>query len=444
MLHAKSSEEIYKQACEVLPGGVSRNTVFRKPYPHYAGTASGCYITDIEGVSRIDFANNMAALIHGHAHPAIVQAVVEQLHKGTAYTLASEIEVAYAQLLCARAPGFEKIRFVNSGTEAVMTMIKASRAYTGRPKIAKAEGAYHGTYDFAEVSQTANPTNWGDINKPNSVALANGTPQGVLNDVIIFPFNDIERTLAILDQQADQIACVIIDPVPHRVGLLQGTNEFIEAVYQWTRRNGALLVFDEVVTFRVNYSGAQENYSVKPDLTALGKIIGGGFPVGAVTGRSDVMQVLDPRSSKVLFPHSGTFSANPITMTAGYVAMKLFDLDAVQKLNALTAKAIGQIEEAVKIADVPVSITGAGSMFRIHLTKTPPTTYREAYQTKEAAKVIEELLDYVYFNENLLMINTFACMFSTALTQMEVDKLSEALLRAFKIMKPKIDSLQNS
>ncbi|MDO8898887.1 MAG: aminotransferase class III-fold pyridoxal phosphate-dependent enzyme, partial [Bacteroidales bacterium] len=119
MLHAKSSEEIYKQACEVLPGGVSRNTVFRKPYPHYAGTASGCYITDIEGVSRIDFANNMAALIHGHAHPAIVQAVVEQLHKGTAYTLASEIEVAYAQLLCARAPGFEKIRFVNSGTEAV-------------------------------------------------------------------------------------------------------------------------------------------------------------------------------------------------------------------------------------------------------------------------------------------------------------------------------------
>ncbi|MDO8899328.1 MAG: aminotransferase class III-fold pyridoxal phosphate-dependent enzyme, partial [Bacteroidales bacterium] len=296
----------------------------------------------------------------------------------------------------------------------------------------------------AEVSQTANPTNWGDINKPNSVALANGTPQGVLNDVIIFPFNDIERTLAILDQQADQIACVIIDPVPHRVGLLQGTNEFIEAVYQWTRRNGALLVFDEVVTFRVNYSGAQENYSVKPDLTALGKIIGGGFPVGAVTGRSDVMQVLDPRSSKVLFPHSGTFSANPITMTAGYVAMKLFDLDAVQKLNALTAKAIGQIEEAVKIADVPVSITGAGSMFRIHLTKTPPTTYREAYQTKEAAKVIEELLDYVYFNENLLMINTFACMFSTALTQLEVDKLSEALLRAFKIMKPKIDSLQNS
>lgn len=444
MLHTKSSEEIYKQACEVLPGGVSRNTVFRKPYPHYAGTASGCYITDIEGVSRIDFANNMAALIHGHAHPAIVQAVVEQLHKGTAYTLASEIEVAFAQLLCERAPGFDKIRFVNSGTEAVMAMIKASRAYTGRPKIAKAEGAYHGTYDFAEVSQTANPTNWGDINKPNSVALANGTPQGVLNDVIIFPFNDIERTLAILDQQADQIACVIIDPVPHRVGLLKGTNEFIEAVYQWTRRNGALLVFDEVVTFRVNYSGAQENYSVKPDLTALGKIIGGGFPVGALTGRSDVMQVLDPRSPKVLFPHSGTFSANPITMTAGYVAMKLFDKDAVLKLNALTDKAISQIEEAAKISDVPVSITGAGSMFRIHLTKTPPTTYREAYQTKEAAKVIEELLDYVYFNENLLMINTFACMFSTALTQLEVDKLSEALLRAFKIMKPKIDSLQNS
>lgn len=322
-----------------------------------------------------------------------------------------------------------------------MTMIKASRAYTGRPKIAKAEGAYHGTYDFAEVSQTANPTNWGDLNKPNSVPLANGTPQGVLNDVIIFPYNDIERTIAILNQQADQIACVLIDPVPHRIGLLQGTNDFIEALYKWTRENGALLVFDEVVTFRVNYGGTQDNFKVKPDLTALGKIIGGGFPVGALAGRSDVMKVLDPRESKLLFPHSGTFSANPITMTAGYAAMNLFDREAVLKLNALTQKAIDQIQEAIIIADVPVSITGAGSMFRIHLKVKPPTTYREAYQTKEETAVVNELLDYLYFKENLIMINTCACMFSTVLTQNEVNKLSEALLNGFRIIKPKLEKL---
>ncbi|MCK5051054.1 MAG: aspartate aminotransferase family protein [Candidatus Cloacimonetes bacterium] len=433
-----TSEEIYKQACNVLPGGVSRNTIFRKPHPYYVSKASGCYVNDIDGIQRIDFANNMASLIHGHANPQIVSAVTEQLQKGTAYTMATEVEVAFAQLLCDRVPGLDKIRFVNSGTEAVMTMIKASRAYTGRPKIAKAEGAYHGTYDFAEISQTANPSNWGDINKPNSVPLANGTPQGVLNDVVIFPFNDIERTISILDQHAKDIACVLIDPVPHRVGLIQANTDFIEALYKWTRKNGALLVFDEVVTLRINYSGAQENYPVKPDLTALGKMIGGGFPVGALAGRSDIMRVLDPSESKLLFPHSGTFSANPITMTAGRVAMELFDEQAVLKLNALTQKAIDQIREAIKIADVPISITGAGSMFRIHLKASPPTTYREAYQTKETSILIKKLLNYFFINEKIMMVNTCTCMFSTAITQKEVDILAEAMLNGFKFIKSKL------
>jgi glutamate-1-semialdehyde 2,1-aminomutase len=438
----KNSEEIYSEACEVLTGGVSRNTVFRNPFPHYAETASGCYIKDVDGTERVDFANNMAALIHGHAHPEIVKAVTRQLHKGTAYTLASEIEVQHARLMCSRVKGFEKIRFVNSGTEAVMTMIKAARAFTGRAKIAKAEGAYHGTYDFAEVSQNANPSNWGDIDNPNSVPLVHGTPKGVLGDVIIFPFNDIERTIAILDKQADQIASVLIDPVPHRVGLLPATPEFIEAIYNWTRRNGALMVFDEVVTFRTNYGGAQQNYAVSPDITALGKIIGGGFPVGALAGRADIMKVLDPRETNLLFPHSGTFSANPITMTAGYTAMKLFDNDAVSKLNTLTEKAIHQLKEVIKLVDVPVSITGAGSMFRFHLTQEPPKTYREAYQNKETNAVINELLDYLYFKENILMINTFACMFSTVMTQTEIDKLTEGIERAFRELGPKIINLQ--
>jgi len=433
-----SSKEIYKQACNVIPGGVSRNTIFRKPHPFYVSNASGCLVTDIDGIQRLDFANNMASLIHGHANPQIVDAVIEQLRKGTAYTMATEAEVAFAQLLCDRVPTFDKIRFMNSGTEAVMAMIKASRAYTGKAKIAKAEGAYHGTYDFAEISQTANPSNWGDINKPNSVPLVNGTPQGVLDDVIIFPFNDIERTIAILDEHAKDIACVLIDPVPHRVGLIQAHTDFVEAMYNWTRKNGALLVFDEVVTLRVNYGGTQDNYSVKPDLTAMGKMIGGGFPVGALAGRADVMKVLDPSESKLLFPHSGTFSANPITMTAGRVAMELFNEEAVLKLNALTKKAIGQIKEAIKIADVPVSVTGAGSMFRIHLTATPPTTYREAFQTKEKTLLIKKLLDYLFINERIMMVNTCTCMFSTALKQKEVDILSEAMLNGFKLIKSEL------
>jgi len=292
------------------------------------------------------------------------------------------------------------------------------------------------------VSQTANPSNWGDIDNPSSVPLAHGTPPCVSQDVIIYPYNDIERTLAILDKQAGQIACVIVDPVPHRVGLVPGNKDFIEAVYNWTRKNGALLVFDEVITFRVNYGGAQEDYTVKPDLTSLGKIIGGGFPVGAVAGRADVMKVFDPHEKNLLLPHSGTFSANPITMTAGYTAMQYFDKQAVKQLNALTNKAVSQIREVIKLVDIPVSVTGAGSMFRMHLRAIPPATYREAYQNEEAKNLIKELLDFMYNKENILMINTFSCMLSTVMTQKEIDRLTDGLHRAFKALKPKIEKLK--
>ena len=435
----KTNKSIYERACKVLTGGVSRNTIFRDPHPYYVAKAMGSYVTDIEGVERIDFANNMASLIHGHSHPAIVEAVIDQLQRGTAFTMGTEAEVNFAELMIERSDSFERMRFVNSGTEAVMTMIKTSRVYTNKSKIAKAEGAYHGTYDYAEVSQTSNPSNWGSIDKPNVNRVVEGTPQGVLKDMVIFPFNDIERTINILDQHADDIACVLIDPVPHRVGLFPATNEFIKAVYNWTRKNNSLMVFDEVVTFRVKYGGKQDSYSVKPDLTAMGKIIGGGFPIGALAGRSDIMEVLDPSGKILRHPHSGTFSANPISTTAGRVAMELFDREAVLKLNALTKTAIQQIEEAIKIADVPVSITGAGSMFRLHMQANKPTSYREAFHTQNKKALINELLDYLFLEENIMMINTGACMFSTTLTQKEVDRLSEGLFNGFKLMKPKLD-----
>ncbi len=440
----RSGEDIYRQACDVITGGVSRNTVFRRPHPFYASHASGCYVTDIDGVEHIDFANNMASLIHGHAHPAIVSAVVEQLMRGTAYTMATESEVAFAQLLHERVPSFERIRFVNSGTEAVMALIKAARAFTSRTMIAKAEGSYHGTYDFAEVSQTSNPSNWGDIDEPNRVPLVNGTPQGVIDNVVVFQYNDIERTIALLDKYAENIACVIIDPIAHRIGLFRASDEYVDALYAWTRKNGALLAFDEVVTLRVNYGGAQESFSVKPDLTSIGKIIGGGFPVGGLAGREDVMKVLDPRESKILYPHSGTFSANPITMTAGRLAMELFEREAVKNLNALTQIAKNQVMEAGRVAEIPVSLTGDGSMFRIHFRSKTPNTYREAYQPKEETVVLREFLDFMHVQQHIMMINTGTCMLSTAITQNEVDRLSQAMLNGFRHIKPKLDALNGT
>ena len=438
-----SNQSIYQRAVKVIPGGVSRNTIFRYPHPFYVDNAKGSFITDIEGVKRIDFANNMASLIHGHANDKINNAVNEQLKKGTAYTMGSEIEVKYAELLNSRNPSFEKIRFVNSGTEAVMTMIKASRAYNGKFKIAKAEGTYHGTYDYAEISQTSNPTNWGDVDNPKSVPVVEGTPESVLNDVVIFPFNDLSRTIKILDQNADDISCVLIDLVPHRAGLFPAYDKYISEIYKWTRKNNALLLFDEVVTFRAYFSGAQEKYSVSPDLTALGKIIGGGFPIGAIAGKSEIMDVLNPRNKVLKHPHSGTFSANPISTIAGYTAMSMFDQSSVKKINSLADIAKKQIKEAINIADIPACVTGLGSMFRIHLQNSPPTNARETYQDNNTKEIINDLLDYLFLNENIIMINTCTCMLSTSLTQKEIDRLSQALLNGFRIIKPKINKLIN-
>ena len=438
-----SNQSIYQRAVKVIPGGVSRNTIFRYPHPFYVDKAKGSFITDIEGVKRIDFANNMASLIHGHANDKINNAVNEQLKKGTAYTMGSEIEVKYAELLNSRNPSFEKIRFVNSGTEAVMTMIKASRAYNGKFKIAKAEGTYHGTYDYAEISQTSNPNNWGNLDNPKSVPVVEGTPESVLNDVVIFPFNDLLRTIKILDQNADDISCVLIDLVPHRAGLFPAYDKYISEIYKWTRKNNALLLFDEVVTFRAYFSGAQEKYSVSPDLTALGKIIGGGFPIGAIAGKSEIMDVLNPRNKVLKHPHSGTFSANPISTIAGYTAMSMFDKSSVKKINSLADIAKKQIKEAINVADIPACVTGLGSMFRIHLKNSPPTNARETYQDNNTKEIINDLLDYLFLNENIIMINTCTCMLSTSLTQKEIDRLSQALLNGFRIIKPKINKLIN-
>lgn len=429
------SSELYSRGLKVMPGGCSRNTILRKPHPLYVEKGEGCYVTDIEGVERVDFANNMCSLIHGHAHPAITEAVTAQLSKGTAFTIGTEAEILYAEHLVSRSDSFEKTRFVNSGTEAVMSCLKAARAFTGKTKIAKAEGAYHGLYDYAEVSQTSKPGNWGDADKPNSVPVAYGTPQSALNDVVIIPFNEPDRAIKILDENAADLACVLLDLMPHRVGLVKATDEFVRAIEAWVRKNNSLLVFDEVITYRMNYGGAQEWYpGVKPDLSAMGKMIGGGFPVGALAGRADVMDVMDPLAEKVLFPHSGTFSANPITMTAGRVAMELFDEDAVIKINKLADYARVSIEEAIKLADVPACVTGGGSMFRIHMKTEAPVSYRDAYVTPRESELTKTLLNHL-FDDGIMMINTCSGVLSTVMGEAEIDRLAQAVLGGLKKMK---------
>lgn len=427
------SARTYDRAQRVLPGGVSRNTVLRRPHPLYAERGEGCRVWDVEGVERIDFANNMASLIHGHAFPPVVEAVTEQVRRGTAFTMATEQEVAYAELLVDRSPAFELIRFVNSGTEAVMGCVKAARAFTGRPRIAKVEGAYHGQYDYAEVSQTAQPDNWGQPEQPASVPVAQGTPASALGDVVVLPFDDPERAVDLLDRHADAIACVLLDPMPHRVGLVPASEDFVTALRRWCDDHGALLVFDEVITFRSSVGGAQDWYAVKPDLTALGKLIGGGFPVGAMAGRKEVMAVMDPLQPPVRFPHSGTFSANPVTMVAGHAAMRHFDADAIVHVNRLAERARAAIAEAAGVAGLPACVTGAGSMFRVHLKSQPPRDYRQAYQTVDELERLGRLIDHL-FDHGLMMINTCSGTISTVMTDAEIDHLAEAFLGGFRML----------
>lgn len=425
------SAATYERALKVLPGGVSRNAALHDPHPLYVDHASGCLLTDIEGVTRIDFANNMASLVHGHADPDVALAATDQIRRGTAFSVATEVEIRCAEHLRARNPGFEKMRFVNSGTEAVMAGIKVARAFTGRPMIAKAEGAYHGAYDYIEVSQAPTPANWGTPDEPNRVPLVKGTPQSVMDEVVVFPFNDIDRTIRLLDRTKDKLACVIIDLMPHRIGLNPADPAYVEALRDWTTRNGVLLLIDEVITFRSCYGGLQQQYDLSPDLTAMGKMIGGGFPIGAIAGRAEIMDVLNPRSSKYCYPHSGTFSANPVSVGAGLAAMEKFTRPEVDRLNALTRLAMQKVQEAIRETGIAASVTGTGSMFRLHFKATPPRDYRQAHLSPDENKRLKVLLNHM-MDEGIILINSCSAALSTPMTEKEVDALVAAFRSGFK------------
>jgi glutamate-1-semialdehyde 2,1-aminomutase len=379
------SQKLYDRALSSLPGGNTRTTVFMKPYPIYAARGEGCRVWDVDGNEFIDCINNFTSLIHGHAHPILVEAATRQLAQGSAFGLPTESEIELAELLASRLPDVDQVRFTNSGTEAVMMALKAARAFTGRPKIAKCEGAYHGSYDYAEVRLDPAPEAWGR-NAPVSVAYAKGTPDNVLADVVTIPFNDAEAAVSLIREHGPELACVLVDPMPNRAGLAPADKSYLEALRSITHDVGALLIFDEVITFRLGFRGAQGLWNIDPDLTTLGKIIGGGFPVGAVGGKREFMAVFDPRSGKPALPHGGTFSANPVTMRAGLAAMELLDETAFARLDAIGQAVRSGIDEAFRRTGVPGRTVGLGSLLKIHFADRPIRDYRSAYMTEQEAR----------------------------------------------------------
>jgi len=413
------SQALYDRAVKVMPGGNTRTTVYMKPHPFYAAHGKGCRLTDAEGVERIDFTNNYNSLIHGHAHPAINAAVRDQIERGSAFPMATELEIRLAELLCARVGSFDQIRFCNSGSEAVMMALKAARASTEKPKIAKCEGSYHGSYDFAEVSLDSTPESWGNAD-PKSVAYSKGTPQSVLDEVVVIPFNKPDEAERILRAHAAELACVIVDLMPNRAGLIPVTPEYIEMLTRVREDTGMLIVLDEVITLRLGLGGGQQIFGIQPDLSAIGKIIGGGYPVGAVGGSEKVMSVFDPTQNKPLLPHGGTFNANPITMVAGEAAMQHFGQDEINQLGALGDKARAGIAATFDDAGLPGQVTGLGSLLRIHVHNRPLVDYRSSLMGPQEKVQLSAILRHM--RDNGIFVNERGvCSLSTPMGEAEID-----------------------
>ncbi|MBB4662005.1 aspartate aminotransferase family protein [Conexibacter arvalis] len=336
------ADQLHERAVRSLPGGNTRTTLFVPPHPPYAAKGSGCRLVDVDGNVLVDLQNNYTALIHGHANREIAAAANAAIAEGASFGMPTRHEIELAELLCERVAIADRWRFANSGTEAVMVAIRLARAVTGRAAVLRFAGAYHGSADVVLA------------------AGAPGVPAGVSADVVEVPVGDLPALLAALDEHGERLACVLFDAMPNRAGLRPAEREYVRTLRAETARRGILLLQDEVLTFRVAHGGLQSLYDCEPDITTLGKVIGGGFPIGAIGGRAEIMEAFDPARDGAV-GHGGTFSANPVSMRAGRVAMELLTRAEIERLNALGE----QLRKA--LAEQGWTVTGLGSLARVHV-----------------------------------------------------------------------------
>lgn len=419
-----TSAMLFERGRRVMPGGNSRVGVMFEPYPIYAEYASGCRVTDVDGNERIDFINNWSSLIHGHGNAEVLAALATQSQRLLAVGMPTEVEIELAELLTSRVPGIDTIRFSNSGSEGVLMALRAAKAFTGRPKIAKAEGAYHGNADSIEVSVAPSPKQWGEASEPATVAATEGITEGVLRDSIVLPFNDLDDTRRIIEQHAHELAAVVIDPVVSRMGFVQATPQYLRMIREVTAAHGILLIFDEVFSFRMGFHGAQGAVGVTPDLTALGKIIGGGLPVGATGGRADIMEVFDQTKKPLRVEHGGTYNANPMTMAAGLACMRQMTPAAYERLNALGDRARDGLTAALHDTGLPGAVHGCASMIALIFNDAPFTNFRELPLRRREAEMIYTLHRYL-LNHGVTIIPHGMLLLSTAMTEDDIDFMVE-------------------
>jgi glutamate-1-semialdehyde 2,1-aminomutase len=339
------SRELFERATLSLPGGSTRTTVYTAPYPPYVDSGAGLRIRDVDGNVYRDFLGNYTSLILGHAHPAVVAAVEAQVRRGSAFAAPTETEVELAEEIRRRVPSIERLRFTSSGTEATMFAIRAARAFTGRSLVAKFDHSYHGTHDGV-MTGTA------------------GVPEVMSGLVVELPWGDADGMEAALRGREADLAAIIIEPVQGAGGVRTPEAGFLPFLRSFTERHGALLIFDEIISFRVAPGGAQERFGVRPDLTSLGKIIGGGYPLAAFGGRADVMTIFDARRPGAV-SHGGTFNGSPVAAAAGLATLRELTPDAYARLDALGERLGAAIAAEIEREGVDVRVSVVGSLFQV-------------------------------------------------------------------------------
>lgn len=371
--NSAKSDSLFNRAQQVIPGGVNSPVrAFRAVgrAPLFIREASGPTITDVDGNSYIDYVGSWGPMILGHAHPVVIEAIREAAGRGTSYGAPTELEVELAAEIISAFPSIERVRLTSSGTEATMSAIRLARGFTGRDGIVKFDGCYHGHSDSLLVKAGSGLATFGT---PDSA----GVPADLARHTIVVPYNDAEALAGSFDEQNGEIACVIIEPVAGNMGCVPPRAGYLEAVREIASSHGALLIFDEVITgFRIAYGGAQELYGVKPDLTCLGKIIGGGLPVGAFGGRADVMDKLAPLGPVY---QAGTLSGNPLAVTAGLAILKLLrESNPYAQLEHLGSKLEQGLRAAAVEAGIQATVNRVGSMMTAFFTEGPVTDWPSA------------------------------------------------------------------
>ena len=370
------SEEIFTAAQKLMPGGVSSPVRAFKSVggqPIVFDRVKGAYIWDVDGNQYIDYVGTWGPAICGHAHPEVIAALHEALDKGTSFGAPSAQENVLAEMVIEAVPSIDIVRFVNSGTEACMSVLRLMRAFTGRDKIIKFEGCYHGHADMFLVKAGSGVATLGLPDSP-------GVPKSATNNTLTAPYNDLEAVKALFSENPDQIAGVILEPVVGNSGFIAPDAGFLEGLRELTSENGSLLIFDEVMTgFRIAYGGAQERFGVTPDLTTLGKVIGGGLPVGAYGGRKEIMSMVAPSGPMY---QAGTLSGNPLAMTAGIKTLELLQKPGTYaQLDQITKKLTDGLLQVAKEAGHAVYGGQISGMFGMFFTGSPVHNYEEAKQS---------------------------------------------------------------